>query len=108
MVDKLVAGHTKEPTLMMSTRKLRILCGVLLRMSSIESSVTLQPIALADSMANVMLSLRASLLRSSEAVADILVRARRSTVLGTALLISLLCVCVCVCGCGVCTHRRKK
>ena len=62
-------------------------------MLSLESSLTLQPMALADSRARVMFSLSASFLCASEAVEEILVRARRSTVFGTDLLTSLLCVC---------------
>ena len=69
-------------------------------MLSLESSFTLHPMALADSRASVMFSLSASFLCASEADAEILVNARRSTVFGTDLLTNLLCVCggvVCVC-----------
>ena len=61
--------------------------------------------ARADSTVRVMFSLRSSACSAGEAEGEIQVRARRSTVLGTDLLISLLCgmcvcVCVCVCVCG--------
>ena len=64
--------------------------------------------ARADSTVSVMFSLRSSACSAGEAEGEIRVRARRSTVFGTDLLISLLCVrvcvCVCVCVCvkGVC------
>ena len=58
--------------------------------------------ARADSTVSVMFSLRSSACSAGEAEGEIRVRARRSTVFGTDLLINLLCVRVCVCVKGVC------
>lgn len=69
-------------------------------MLSMDSSSTLQPMARADSSANVMFSFNASVLWDSDAEEDIFVKARKSTVFGTDLLTSLLLyrsVCVGVC-----------
>lgn len=60
------------------------------RIFSPEVSLTRHPIALADSTTKTMFSSIASLLAAADPLVGIIVRALRSTVLGTDLLISLL------------------
>ena len=95
-------------TRMRSTRKVRIVAGSFAKILSPVDSVTRQPIARADSVVRVIFSWRASVRSEEEAVGLIRVRARRSTVFGTDLLISLLCVCVCVCVCVCLTGQSAN
>ena len=89
--------------------------GSFLMMRSPVESVTRQPMARADSMVSVMFSSMASSLSAMGIEGVMIVRARRSTVLRTDLLISLLyvveerCVCECECVCVyVCEQVKER